>query len=77
MAQIAARLLRNLGFLFEAGGEPLKTVGERHQLFAAARLEAHLLGDARSFSATSRKCATLSSGKSWVTATAFRPLPAL
>jgi len=46
MAQIAARLLRNLGFLFKACGEPLEAVGERQQLLAAARLEPHFLGDA-------------------------------
>jgi hypothetical protein len=46
MAQIAARLLRNLGFLIEAGGEPLEPIGERHQLLAAARLKPHFLGDA-------------------------------
>jgi hypothetical protein len=37
------RLVRNLGFLLEAGGEFLETVGQCQKLLPAARLEAQLV----------------------------------
>ena len=45
MAQIAALLSGNLGFLLEARGEPLEPVGEGQKLITAARLKPHILGD--------------------------------
>src|SRR3954451_20330396 len=44
MAQIAGRLIGNLRFLFEAGGNPLEPVGQSQKLLPAARLEAELVG---------------------------------
>jgi hypothetical protein len=37
------RLVRNLGFLLEAGGEFLEAVGQCQKLLPAARLEAQLV----------------------------------
>jgi hypothetical protein len=45
MAQMDVRLIGNLLLLFEAGGKPLETVGQRQELFAAARFEAEPVGD--------------------------------
>src|SRR5262249_59808136 len=45
MAQFRMRSAGNVGFLLEAGGEPLEAVGERQELVAAARLVAKILRD--------------------------------